>query len=516
LDVPGGDRIGIRLSIAQIFLHEGHYEDAERQIALGFAEARLSPTSPVKGEDFAEAGNLFLAMHNFDLAETYFNKAQLAGANRRTVALGLTNTYLAEGNTAKAGATLAHLGPADDYRDDYDYMMASANLYRQKQDPLHSLASFAQASTVAGEEDQGIAETSQYAAADQEGRPITNNLSVVPEANFGPVLEDINVYTLDARMLKVTNPAVLPPPRHSFQSLAESHYRVHLGNLPAITGFVGEAMTSGRLLYPSVGIVQDRHTYDTILNGGISPVLRFGQNSITFNGGLQFTVRRDSISPVFMNQNLFRQFLYLNTNSFFNWVAISGSAQHETGPFLDQNLHSRDLFANVEFTVGRPWGSTSLITGYSVRDLLFRPAVQEYFNTTAYVGLQHKFGRRLTAAVLAEDLRSWRVQNTQFAIAQALLPGGRFDFRATPRWSVQGSFVLSRGMGYHAYDNVQSEFLVSYTRAIHGNISDGGGEIPVAYPMRFSFGVRQQTFYDFPGSSTGKSTVLPIVHFTLF
>ena len=516
LDVPGGDRIGIRLSIAQIFLHEGHYDEAERQIALGFAEARLSPASPVKGEDFAEAGNLFLAMHNFDLAETYFNKAQLAGANRRTVALGLTNTYLAEGNTAKAGATLAHLGPADDYRDDYDYMMASANLYRQKQDPLHSLASFAQASTVAGEEDQGIAETSQYAAADQEGRPITNNLSVVPEANFGPVLEDINVYTLDARMLKVTDPAMLPPPRHSFQSLAESHYRVHLGNLPAITGFVGEAMTSGRLLYPSVGIVQDRHTYDTILNGGISPVLRFGQNSITFNGGLQFTVRRDSISPVFMNQNLFRQFLYLSTNSFFNWVAITGSAQHETGPFLDQNLHSRDLFANIEFTVGRPWGSTSLITGYSVRDLLFRPAVQEYFNTTAYVGLQHKFGRRLTAAVLAEDLRSWRVQTTQFAIAQALLPGGRFDFRATPRWSVQGSFVMSRGMGYHAYDNVQSEFLVSYTRAIHGNISDGGGEIPVAYPMRFSFGVRQQTFYDFPGSSTGKSTVLPIVHFTLF
>ena len=29
------------------------------------------------------------------------------------------------------------------------------------------------------------------------------------------------------------------------------------------------------------------------------------------------------------------------------------------------------------------------------------------------------------------------------------------------------------GMGNHAYDNVQSEFLVSYTRTIHGNISDG-------------------------------------------
>jgi len=275
-------------------------------------------------------------------------------------------------------------------------------------------------------------------------------------------------------------------------------------------------MTAGRLLYPSVGVVQDRNTYDTILNGGINPTLRFGSNSITFDGGLQFTVRRDTISPVFMSQNLFRQFLYLHTSSFFNWVTISGSAEHETGPFIDQDLHSRDLFANIEFTVGRPWGNTSLITGYSVRDLLFRPFVEEYFNTTTYAGLQHKFGRRLTAAVLTEDLRSWRVQNTQYAIAQALLPGGRFEFRATPRWSFEGSFVLSRGMGYHAYDNVQSEFLLSYVRPLHGSVREATGDVPVSYPMRFSIGLEQQTFYDFPGSGSRTSTLLPVVHFTLF
>src|SRR5581483_11689924 len=150
----------------------------------------------------------------------------------------------------------------------------------------------------------------------------------------------------------------------------------------------------------------------------------------------------------------------------------------------------------------------------SVRDLLFRPTVEEYFNTSSYVGLQHKFGRRLTAAVLAEDLRSWRVQNTRYVIAQALLPGGRFDFRANSRWSVQGSFVLSRGSGYHAYDNAQSEFLVSYVRPLRGSIHDGTGEVPVSYPLRFSVGVQQQTFYNFPGSS--KTTLLPVVHFTLF
>jgi hypothetical protein len=128
--------------------------------------------------------------------------------------------------------------------------------------------------------------------------------------------------------------------------------------------------------------------------------------------------------------------------------------------------------------------------------------------------LQHKFGRRLTAAVLAEDLRSWRVQNVQYAIAQAFLPGGRFDFRATPRWSVQGSFVLSRGSGFHAYDNAQSEILLSYVRPLHGSIHDAGAEVPVSYPMRLSVGLEQQTFYDFPGA--GHNTWLPVVHFTLF
>ena len=514
LEVPNGNRIGIRLALAEIFLREGHPDEARRQIALGFAEARMYPDSPISGQDFADAGNIFLAMHDFDLAEQYFGRAQMAGASNRAVAIGLTNTYLAEGNTQKAGTTLAGLGPASDFRDDYDYMMASANLYRQRQDPLHSLASFAQATTVASPEDRGVAESSQYTEAEQQGRQIGERFSIVPEGVFAPALEDINVYTLDARILKVTTPSLLPPPRHSFQNLVESHYRVRVGNLPVISGFVGQGLTTGRLLFPSVGVVQARNTYDTILNGGINPILQFGSNSITFNGGLQFTVRRDKISPVFMNQNLFRQFLYVYSSSFFNWISFTGSAERETGPFLDQPLHSRDLFGNIEFTVGRPWGSTSLITGYSARDLLFRPMVQEYFNSSVYGGLQHKFGHRVTAAILAEDLRSWRVQGTRYAIAQALLPGGRFEIRATPRWTVQGSAVISRGAGFHAYDNVQSQLLVSYIRPLRGKVRDGSMETPVSFPLRFSIGVQQQTFYNFPGSST--NTVLPVVHLTLF
>ena len=77
LDVPNGDRLGVRLSVAQVFLQQGHYDDVHRQLALGFAEARIAG-SQVSPEDILEAANIFLAMHDFDLAETYFDKAKLA------------------------------------------------------------------------------------------------------------------------------------------------------------------------------------------------------------------------------------------------------------------------------------------------------------------------------------------------------------------------------------------------------------------------------------------------------
>ena len=513
IDLPSPDRVGVRLAIAQVFVRQRHYDDARRQIALGFAEARANG-GPVTADNIEEAANIFLAMHEFELAETYFDKARQAGANPRTVGIGLANTYLAEGQTNKAEEALASVGAQNDFRDDYDYMMASANLYRQRQDTVHALSTFAQASTVAGPENTETTQMAHEEVLQQEGRQLNQNVSISPQLSFSPSLEDINVYTLDAKILGVTNPALLPPPRHSFQSLAESNYRIHLGNLPIISGVVGESMTNGRFLFPSVNVVQDRNTYDTFFNGGITPVLHLGSNSVTFNGGLQFTVRRDTISPVFMNQDLFRQFLYVSTSSFFNWISLNASAIREAGPFTDQDLRSRDASAAVEFTVGRPWGRTSLLAGYSVRDLLFNPVIEEYFNTSSYVGLQQKFTHRLTVALLAEDLRSWRVINRNYAIAQALLPGARFEFRANSRWNLQGSFLLSRGEGYHQYDNAQSEFLVSYMRPVQKTSKDGLGGSPVAYPFRFSVGLQQQTFYNFAGSS--KTTLLPVIHFSLF
>jgi hypothetical protein len=61
---------------------------------------------------------------------------------------------------------------------------------------------------------------------------------------------------------------------------------------------------------------------------------------------------------------------------------------------------------------------------------------------------------------------------------------------------------------------VTSGVLVSYVRAHQLQRADGQETASVAYPIRISFGLGQQTFYDFPGHS--HTSVIPIVRFSLF
>ena len=513
LESPDVSRVSTRLAVAQVFVKKNRWDDARRQIGLGFAEARVGDAQPATADDLVRAANIFLAIHDFDLAETYFKKAGVAGAAPRDVALGLTNTYLAEGDAGKARAALASLGNRESYMDDYDYIMAEANLFRNRQDTLHALYGFARANALEGQDENEQTVRSEYELAGEEGRQINRTFSISSEGNVAPVFEDINIYALDTQLVNPKS-GLLPPPRHSVQVLGAEHYRVHLGGFPTISGFVGESMTKGQVSLPSINVVQNRNTYDTMFNGGITPVLHLGANTLTFNTGLQYTLRRDSISSVALNQDVFRQYLYLSSSSFFNWVAIRGSAIHESGPFQLQDLHSRDLAATIEFVVGHPWGSNFLLTGYSTRDLLFRPAIREYFTTSDYIGVEHKFSRRLTVTVLGEYLRSWRVDTLNFAIAQAIRPAARIEYNPGLHWSIQARSTFSRGEGFHVYDNSENEILVSYVRPVHRTLDDGHGGLRAAYPAEFAFGLQQQMFFNF--GSQGKSVILPVVHIRLF
>jgi hypothetical protein len=240
-----------------------------------------------------------------------------------------------------------------------------------------------------------------------------------------------------------------------------------------------------------------------------------GRNRISFSTGLQFTLRRDTKSAVELNQNLFRQFAYFSTNSLFNWLAIRGDVAHEAGPFSLRHLNSRDLSSHLEFRVGRPWGRTAFITGYGVRDLQFNPLVREYFTTSSYIGLEHKFGTKLKIAGRGEFIRSWRVEDQNSAHAEAFRPGIEVEYRRDNRWNLESSFAITRGPGFHQYDNFESGFLLSYLRPWRAGLGSSLAESPVDYPLRFSVGVRTQSFYNFGGNSR-TTTIVPVFRITLF
>jgi hypothetical protein len=215
-----------------------------------------------------------------------------------------------------------------------------------------------------------------------------------------------------------------------------------------------------------------------------------------------------------MNQNLFRQFAYVSSNSLGNWLAVQGSAFHESGPFLEQNLSSSEVGARIQFTVGRPWGRTQLITAYSVRDLTFNPMPTEFYSTVTSGGLQHQFGKNLKVAVLADYIRSWRVQGQSSWFAQALRPAGEAHYKFDNRWSADANFSFSRGQGFHSYDNVQNSFFISYTKPIRRSMEDVGGSVPVEYPLRFSFGIETADYFNFTGH--GQTIIYPMVRLTVF
>ena len=512
LESSDADRVQTRLALARLFAHEGRRDEAQQQIALGFAEARVGEANPITPQNLLEAADVLMSIEQFDLAKKYFERALAEGADQEAVSIGLANAYLALGETQSAGQLLRSMGNTPESSENYEYLIALGNVYRQQQDTVQALAAFARANRlVAGNEST---ERTELDLAAQEGRQITNNFSVQSQVSLNPIFEDINIYTVDAKLLGITDPALLPTPRSTIETRADARYRIHLNGWPAITGLVGERNARGRISFPSRLLIQDRNTYDTIFNVGINPVLHVGNNTIAFTPGIQYTIRRDTISALDMNQNLFRQFLYMYTSSFGNWVSVSGSAVREAGPFTERDLNSRDLAGHLNFLVGRPWGKTALITGYSARDVLFRPLVREYFTTSTYLGVQRRFGQNLRASIFAEYLRSWRVEDNRFAIAQAMRPAFDLEYTAGKHWSVQASGAWSKGEGFHAYDNVNNQFLVSYVRAVQRPLNDGLGDVPVTYPLRFSFGLQQQTFYNFTGGNSTK--VLPIVRLTLF
>ena len=516
LDAPESDRVAVRLAIAQLMAGEDHPNDAQRQIALALMEARTGETLPPTGEQLMEAAGVFLDLHEYQLAETYLQLAQAAGAPDTSVHIGLANTYLALGETTKANAELNAVSSSADSEPTYQYLLAKAAVLRQQRQNTQALTAFAQAADAAGEDQ--IAQQDLMQAAANEGLRINSRLSVLSDFSVEPIFEDTTVYPLDAK-LDVPNPipgrqGLLPLPRSSIQTQWTGAYHIHFGSFPDASGFFQVRNARGQISLPSADQIVNRDTTDYSFNIGLNPTFHLGNNVFNFNTGIQETIRRDSLQPVEMNQNLFRQFVYMSTSSFFNMVSVNAYGIREAGPFTESNLSSRTLAGAVDFRVGRPWGKTAFVTGWGASDEQFFPITREVYFTSTYVGIERKVSERLSFRVLAEDLRAWRVEQNNWAIAQALRPAGSVQFAATRNWSFQASAAYSRNMGFHAYDAVQSGFSISYAMPFHHEFKDQAGEVELQYPIRFSAGLQQETFYNFPGSQSQQ--LRPYVQISLF
>jgi predicted Zn-dependent protease len=503
LDVSGSDRVGVRLAIAQLMAQQGHSDDAERQIALAWMEAAAGDAAPPTGAEFIAAADVFRSTHDYELSQSYLQRAKLAGAPDAEVRIGMANNYLAQGDTARAQAELAAVSASADSAPNYQYLLAEANVFRQEHQGAEALTSFAQAASAEGDDE--TAEQSMLAAGADEGLRITPVLSVLSDVSVSPIFEDSTVYVLDSKLdagfaVPPSDTSLLPPPRSSIQTQWTDAFHLHLPHLPTASGFFQLRNARGPISVPATNSIVNRDTTDYAFNFGLNPTIHIGDSSLTVDAGIQETVRRDSLTPVALNQNLFRQFAYVSSSSFFNAISFSGYVLHEAGPFTESNLTSSSTTGAIDFRVGSPWGKTALVTGWGATDQLFKPVNFQNYYTSTYIGLDHRFSPRLDVRAVAEDLRAWRVVPPNSAIAQDLRPSGNVDFSPRRNWNVQVASSYSSTRGFHVYDAVQNGFSVSYAKPFHRKFNESSESLDLEYPIRFSAGMQQESFFNFPGA----------------
>lgn len=503
LETPDSDRVAVRLAIAQLMAQQGRSEDANRQIALGWMEAAAGDTAAPSGNEFIAAADVFRATHDYGLSQTYLERAKLAGAPDTKVRVGMANNYLALGDTARAHAELSAVSAEGDDAPDYQFLIAEANVFRQEHQGAQALTSFAQAANAGGDDE--AAEQSMLQAGADEGFRVTPSLSLLSDFSVEPIFEDTTVYVLDSKLdgplpVPNTDTSLLPPPRSSIQTQWTDAFHLHLGRIPTPSGFFQLRNAQGQISAPSINSIVNRNTTDYTFNFGLNPILHLGSNVAIFNGGVQETIRRDSVSPLEMNQNLFRIFGYMSTSTFFNALSFSGYLIRETGPFTELKLHSTDVTGALDFRVGSPWGKTALVTGWGANALQFSPVSYENYYTSSYVGIERRFTERLNVRAVLEDVRSWRIADGHSGIAQNLRPAGTVEFTPKRNWELKASSAYSSTREFHVYDATQNGFSISYAKPFQHKFNDDSGPVTLKYPIRFSAGLQEESFFNFPGS----------------
>ena len=225
------------------------------RLRLALMEAEAGETRRRRGDQYIAAADVFRADHEYQLSQTYLERAKAAGASDIAVRVGLANNYLALGDTARASAELSAVSPVDDSESDYQYLLAEANVFQQEHQGAQALTAFAQAANAAGEDQ--TAEQSLLQAGANEGYRITPLVSLLSDFSVQPIFEDSTVYVLDSKLGRAAIPvpgsdiALLPPPRSSFATQWTNAYHLHLGNLPTAGGFFQIRNARGQISVPA-------------------------------------------------------------------------------------------------------------------------------------------------------------------------------------------------------------------------------------------------------------------------
>ncbi len=298
-------------------------------------------------------------------------------------------------------------------------------------------------------------------------------------------------------------------------------YRYHFdNNFPMISGFFQVRNATGDESLPQQALIIHRNTFDYNFNSAMNPVLHLGNAWIALNTGIAVHVAARQLGAAIREPEPVPAVRCMPT------AVPSGTGCRSTpacitksGPFTATGYKqdSNDVGTTLQFTVGRPWGKTALITGYTRRNLTFSPVTRQFFTTSTYGGLQRKFfQQKLTASVLAEYIRAFRVQDIQWATANILRPVATVQWNVNPSWRVDGQFAYEHGASFQDYDNMYSSFLISYVRPIHRSFNDDAGEFKVIYPLRFSVGVQAEQFPSFAGTAKSGTLFHPVFRLSIF
>jgi len=144
---------------------------------------------------------------------------------------------------------MASLPDDPERKNNYDFLVAQGNVYRQRGQDDRALALSA-SPTNSTLRTQPSAPRKSNCRRRRPSHHRSHRRGLRRTCESG--VEDENIYQLDARLLGVQQTGTLmPPPRRTIETFADSRFQFRPDSFPAIQGFIAERNAQGSFSFPS-------------------------------------------------------------------------------------------------------------------------------------------------------------------------------------------------------------------------------------------------------------------------